>query len=210
MNELLHLMHSRIDHDVLHSVHDRFRNSVWEKFFDEAAYCRAAAEHALRLDKFIPRGARCLDLGCGFGYVALALECLGHRCIAWDIPNEMLRAVAQAIPVSERCFAFVSRDPPTQFQWVPPVGFGEFDLIILHGVFPMRDAVGWWEWKDYAKLLESLMRCLRYNGLIEVIVNRGDQLSVICNRKIDIVGYEYEISDNIISIQRRDPSCAAC
>ena len=204
-SDLIREMHRRIDRFALQRIQDVWPCTTWTKFFDVDQYVSVAAEHALRLSEYLPNpNARCLDLGCGFGYVALALECLGHKCVAWDAPAEVLRNVQHAIPVSERIFLSIERRDDKEF-------LKKFDLIILHGVWPMRDAGGWWEWKDYRTLGERLVAALNPGGLLEIICNRGEEIPTMCNPDLWAMLASEEltidVTDNVITARRAAPVC---
>lgn len=206
-HELVLEMHRRIDKDQLRQAHESFTGTTWGKFFDVDAFVHLAAGHATRLNESLRPGCRCLDLGCGFGYVALALECLGHTCVAWDTETPVLRAVGPAIPVSKRVYLPILRGGTNI------TSDRLFDLIIMHGVVPMRDDAGWWLWSDYEMMAQALVCLLRSGGIMEWIVNNGDQVPVACdpsNWQMFAVLHEvlHTVNENIITI--RTPSCAVC
>lgn len=203
-DELAKLCMSKIDMVALRQTHQCFRNTTWEKFFHVPEFVAAAANHAVRLDAELMAGSRVLDLGCGFGYVAFALEMLGHKCCAWDAPAQVLKNVANAIPVSGRVFRQI--EPGKSLR---PELFGNFDLIILHGVFPMAGPAGYWQWDDYAGLAAELIDTLNPGGVLEILVNRGDELEKICNGAawdmlVRGAGEDFSatIVDNCITVRR--------
>jgi SAM-dependent methyltransferase len=194
----------KIDLVGLKRVEGVYPNSTWTKFFNAGEYAYAGAMHAARLDADLPRGARCLDIGCGFGYVALGLEILGHTCIAWDTPSPILRNVAHMIPVSGRVFRTIEPGVSLRSEL-----YGYFDLIFLHGVFPMRGPKGWWEWADYANLAVELVDTLNPGGRLEILVNRGDELEKICNSAAWMMlaknagdDFDATVEDNCIRVRR--------
>lgn len=197
--ELVLAMHNRIDRDGLRRVHEVFNLTTWSKFFDVEPFVDQAAIHALRFNETLKPKSRCADIGCGFGYTALALECLGHTCLAWDAPADVLKNVAHCIPVKERNFQMIHRgDDGKEFLQT-------FDLVFLHGVFPMRDARGWWGWDDYRELVIKLIHGLNPGGLLEIIVNRGDEEPMICDAerwgRLALPG-SLQVADNVITFYR--------
>ena len=210
-DELCNSMRAKIDLAGLAAAHMQYPGTTWGKFFDTNAYIHAAAHHALRLNAELKPRANCIDIGAGFGYVALALECLGHQCTAWDGPAEVLQAIAPCIPVSHRIFKMIKRkmgvrEMPFDRPDVQPIIRGAYDLITLHGVWPMRDAEGWWDVTDYAWLGGIFIRALAPGGRLEILANRGDQLetctnigpwNVLINPEIS-----YGVGDNVIDVRR--------
>jgi hypothetical protein len=196
--DLVLQMLTRIDLPGMRRTHEMFAGTTWDKFFDVQAFVHAAANHALRLNQSLWPQSKCLDVGCGFGYVALALECLGHPCVAWDVPARVLETVAQFLPIRDRMFLTITRDQR-------PLQRG-FDLIFLHGVVPIRDSIGWWSWEDYAHLARTLLSDLNAGGMMEWICNRGDQIPVACNPAewagIMPHGMTCDVSDNSIVVRR--------
>lgn len=166
----------KIDLVGLKHVAQVYPQNTWQKFYNAQEFAPRAAEHALRLDAELQPGSRCLDLGCGFGYVALALEILGHNCAAWDAPSPVLRNVAHMIPVKLRIFRQIKRG-----EDLAPELTGPYDLIFLHGVWPMRDSADWYAWHDYVEQAGQLATALAPGGRVEILVNRGDELEKICN-----------------------------
>lgn len=189
--DLVELVLNRIDRVGLDRVSQVFRDTTWEKFFDVDPFVHAACQHALRFDEFLPRSASCIDIGCGFGYTALALEMLGHSCVAWDNDVSVLRNVSYHVPVRNWNFKTIVRNSGEEL-------FGRYDLIFLHGVWPMRDAAGWWEVCDYQALMRSFMGALSPNGRIEIIINRGDELDKIVSGFGGWPGCD--IADNVITV----------
>jgi len=203
INDLIAECRNRIDVIGLSRVHGVYPKSVWNKFFDFENFLPIACNHALRFDEELQPGSRAIDVGCGFGYVALALEVLGHTCVAWDTPSPVLRNVAHMIPVRERNFKVITREMDS------PELLADYDLILLHGVWPMRDAGGWWELPDYVRLAAGLGAGLKPGGRMEILVNRGDELPKICNWaawKLAVDEYTtVAIDDNCITFRRHAP-----
>jgi hypothetical protein len=194
--------HKRIDAVQLRVCHDVFQNTTWEKFFKTEEFLPIAAAHALRYDAELPRGAACLDVGAGFGFVSLALECLGHKCTAWDAPAPILQNVSRAIPLTRWHFEKIERRIV-----VPAAIADDYGLIFLHGVIPLRDDAGWWEWPDYAFLADNLAGMLAPGGRMEWLINRGDQLPIATDpaawRQWWKPGWEtVDINDNAVNIRR--------
>jgi hypothetical protein len=206
--DLVHQMYLRIDRHRLNEIQAAHLHSAWDKFFDVEAYCHYAAGHALRFAEFLPRGASCLDVGCGFGYVALALECLGHPCTAWDTPHQLLVDVGRALPVSQRCYEHIQREGPWP-HLAPP-----YQLIFLHGLWPMRDAAGWWDWPSYARLARRLLGGLAPGGTLEIICNNGEQVPLMCEpgqwERLLERGYVVDIARNVITVHKDATVCAGC
>lgn len=201
-DELVRECLARIDLVGLKRVCEVFPNTTWTKFFDAGAFLPAAAEHAQRFDDEMHAGSRCIDIGCGFGYVALALNVLGHSCIAWDNNVQVLKNVANMIPIRERIFKEITRAGLQEGTELA----GQYDLIFLHGVIPMRDAGGWWQWADYAALAQSFLPALNPGGRMEWIVNRGDQLPVVTNTAAWLgllgPGLNLCVADNVVTVRR--------
>jgi cyclopropane fatty-acyl-phospholipid synthase-like methyltransferase len=193
---------ARIDLVGLRRVNEVYPNSTWSKFFNAGEFLNAAAEHALRFDEEMHPGSRAIDVGCGFGYVALALNALGHSCVAWDNNVQILKNVANMIPIRERIFKEITRAGLQEGAELA----GNYDLIFLHGVIPMRDAGGWWQWADYAALAKSFLPALNPGGRMEWIVNRGDQLPVVSNTTawLGLLGQGFNlcVADNVVTVRR--------
>jgi SAM-dependent methyltransferase len=191
---------AKIDRPGLTRAWEGNMGSTWDKFFDVEQFVHHACIHALRFQERWgennPERKRCADIGCGFGYVALALECLGHTCLAWDNDAPVLRAAAQCIPVSQRNFQTILRNDPAELLQT-------YDLIFLHGVFPMRDANGWWRWRDYEALCRKLIAALNPGGLLEIIVNRGDELEMICE---GATASGLAVTDNVLTWEAECPA----
>lgn len=206
-NDLIAEMRARIDGRQLAAAREKCPNSTWDKFFRLDDFLPVAAGHALRLSEGLEPNARVLDVGAGFGFVSLGLEILGFRCTAWDAPAPILETVAAAVPVSNWVFEKIER------QKIGPMAaltkMQEFGLIFLHGVVPMRDAAGWWEWPDYAHLIGYLSDMLAPGGQMEWIINRGDQLPIAADPRCWAAamepGLSFDISDNVVTVYR-----AAC
>lgn len=193
---------ARIDHYGLQECRAKFPQTTWEKFFNAPEFVAAAAAHALRFHEQIPPASTCLDLGCGFGYTALCLEILGHKCTAWDAPADILQSVRRYIPVENWILDKIERGKSLNL-------FGGYELIFLHGVFPMRDAAGWWDWPAYARLVGQLIEVLAPVGLLEIIVNRGSEIPVCCDpaawSALMDTGAAVDISDNVVTVRRCAP-----
>lgn len=198
--ELVSAMLGKIDRPGLTRVWEQFMGSTWDKFFDVEMFVHYSAIHALRFQEMwgpeSPDKKKCADIGCGFGYTALGLECLGHDCLAWDNDASVLRAAAQYIPVRERNFQTIFRNEPNEL-------LQKYDLIFLHGVFPMRDANGWWRWVDYEALCRKFIAALAPGGLLEIIVNRGDELEMICN---GAAAAGLNVNDNVLTWEAECPA----
>lgn len=198
--KLVREMHRRINADGLTAVNTLYPGTTWQKFFDPIPFVWYAADHAMRFQEMwggpgCPEKKKCADIGCGFGYTALALECLGHDCLAWDNDAPILRAVATCIPVRERNFQTIFRNEPAELMQT-------YDLIFMHGVFPMRDANGWWKWADYEALCRKLIAALNPGGNLEIIVNRGDELDMICT---GATASGMSVNDNVLTWEAECP-----
>lgn len=205
-SELVAEMLKRIDVKGMERVREVFPNTTHDKFFRVEEFVNAAAAHAIRLNDELQPRSRCLDVGCGFGYVALALECLGHSCVAWDNTAPVLRNVALMIPLKERMFVEIRRDGEQRELT------DAYDLIFLHGVVPLRDAGGWWDWPSYSEFFRMLMNALNPGGMLEIIANWGDQIPVACNATAwDLLmhpGLSCSVGGNIITVRREGIACA--
>ena len=203
-DELVAEMGRRIDRHQLRVCRDVFPGTTWDKFFNVNDFLPVAAAHALRLEVGLPAGARCLDVGAGFGYVSLGLECLGHQCTAWDAPAPVLENVARGLPLPRWVFEKIERQKIGEMQMLTRLH--EYDLIFLHGVVPMRDAAGWWEWPDYAFLALGLSDMLAPGGTMEWIINRGDQVPVAADparwASLMETGLSFGVADNVVTVRR--------
>jgi hypothetical protein len=193
---------ARIDLVGLKRVRAVYPKCTWDKFFDAGEFMVPAAEHALRFDEEMHAGSRCIDIGCGFGYVALALNVLGHECLAWDNNVPVLKQVANMIPIRGRIFKEITRAGLREGCELR----GGYDLIFLHGVVPMRDAGGWWQWADYADLALALLAALNPGGRMEWIINRGDQIPTVTNTAawLGLLGQGFNlcVADNVVTVRR--------
>ncbi len=194
--ELYEVCLSRIDRDGMRRIQKANPNCTWSKFFDVEAFLAPACAHALRFE--LKPGSNCIDVGCGFGYTALALERLGHNCVAWDNVSPILQQVSECVPVKNWNFKTITRNDGAEL-------LGNYDLIYLHGVWPLRDAGGWWGGHDYASFARSLLAGLNDGGVLEIICNRGDQEPVMLGAAIPGA----RISDNVITVRREAALCAA-
>lgn len=167
---------------------------VWaDKFFHVDEYCQRAAEKAFALGLGNPPAKRILDIGCGFGYLCLAAELLGHRAIGIDVDHDCTKMVSRAVPFSFCAFDIHSH--------VGLPDLGEFDLVTIMGVNFAEGAApeGFWKEDDYRFLIADIYGILRPGGIIHLEHNRGLGLDFL-----DTVQwpYPYSVRDNQIRITK--------
>lgn len=197
--ELAARIKSKLDLAHLAICSEKFGTLVWHKFFDVDRFLSVQAEHALRLSALIPPFSRCLDVGAGFGYCALALQELGHDVIAHENDYAAIREISKAIPVPWH-FEPIRRCEGLALSGTP------FELIVCHGVIPIRDSVGWWEWLDYAGIAGDMLQRLAHGGVMEIIVNRGEggECALVQDRWNSVTpdGVSVAVVDNVIHGRR--------
>jgi SAM-dependent methyltransferase len=185
--DLTQLMMGRIDRDAMRTNEAVFKDVWANKFFAVEEYAARAAEKALELHLDDPgKRKRLLDVGCGFGYLVVAAECLGHTAVGLDIPHPCTAAVAVAMG-----FRLVSHQIH-RFELLPQE-LTDFDLITMTGVNlferqngkaldnltinqdPSLPPEGWWREPEYRFLIRDLWERLRPGGQVFIEFNRGPE-----------------------------------
>lgn len=165
--ELARAIVDRIDLKAMEQNANLFAEVWAAKFFRVEEYAHRAAEKAFALGLHHGPPRRILDIGCGFGYLCLAAEALGHRATGIDIPHPCMAAVAQAVP-----FEFVPLEIKKFTRIDRPRG--SLDLIVMIGVNMMDMPEGrWWGVAEYQALFEDLRGLLSPGGILHVEFNRG-------------------------------------
>jgi SAM-dependent methyltransferase len=192
-------MLARIDRQAMRR-HEQTFADVWaKKFFAVEDFAPRAAEKALELHLDDPgKRKRILDVGCGFGYLVLACDCLGHDAVGLDIPHDCTAAVAVAVG-----FKLVSHKIH-RFELLPDQLQG-FDLITMTGVNlferlngtqqPLDNLTinadqslppaGWWREPEYRFLIRDLYERLRPGGEIFIEFNHGPENDWLINVRWD-------------------------
>lgn len=137
-----------------------------DKFFDAAVYCQRMLDNYARLtSRITPK--RHLDVGAGFGYLAIALEAAGCETTSLDVPNECLQRVAPIIGGRRVWWRLKAGEPL-------PDDLVGFDSITMLGVAPMlRDVNNGTPWmvNQYAFLAADQLKRLRPGGLLMWLIN---------------------------------------
>lgn len=99
-----------------------------ERFRAMAAEGRDLHGEARFIDAMVPRAARILDAGCGFGRVGGRLAELGHTVVGVDLDAELIAAARAEVPGATWLVADLSELD------LPSVGIDEpFDVIVCAG-----------------------------------------------------------------------------
>jgi 2-polyprenyl-3-methyl-5-hydroxy-6-metoxy-1,4-benzoquinol methylase len=106
--------------------------------------------------RYVPRGARVLDIGCGVGILARYLQQIASFVLAVDISEENVR-IAREYAASDRCEVRVL-DVITQAGELQSLG--TFDMAV------MPDVIEHIPKEDYARLFQSIESVLSPGGRI--------------------------------------------
>jgi glycosyltransferase involved in cell wall biosynthesis/SAM-dependent methyltransferase len=148
-------------------------------------------QFAATLAELCPPPARILDLGCGTGEIAAAIDLMGYQVTACDFAEEMM-AVARGNH-SETSVDWVCLEP----EWKRlPFAAGSFDGVVASSVFEYLD--------DVNHVAVELSRVLRAEGVLLLTVPNPRNLVRKLEARAQAIILNHRISRLLPRIERLD------
>jgi glycosyltransferase involved in cell wall biosynthesis/SAM-dependent methyltransferase len=152
-------------------------------------------QFAARLAELCPPPASILDLGCGTGEIAAAIDQMGYQVTACDFAEEMI-AVARS-NYSGTAVNWVRLEPDWQAL---PFADGSFDAIVASSVFEYLD--------DVPRVAADLSRVLRPDGVLLLTVPNPCNVVRKLEARLQSVPLYHRLSSLLRKVQRIDSYAA--
>jgi SAM-dependent methyltransferase len=173
------------DKKCLAFINEKATSDFWDRFWesDELEKFIRRSESNMYTDmalKYLPKGARILEGGCGRGQVVHSLKFQGYDSVGIDFAAKTVKAVNDAVPELDVVVGDV---------FDLPFGDDEFDGYVSVGVIEHF-------WDGYDKILSEMARVIKPGGYLFLT---APAMSLLRRTKARLGLYPKNVSENIDS-----------